>query len=229
MLANISICLYKEEMENYATMKMQGNKIDIIFIGDCNDTEYIKSIGASSAPLFNPSFDAIQFLLDGNLEAFNAAYINYLNTDPYVDEYILLMIRNCIIYNIPIILYINHDESELYLDAFLNFLRNKYGLTVAIPYSNMINMPNQGFIDDNVFQNILESMYMRNMINVNEFIQCNRKDFNYMHPDIYNKYMIETNQYIQQQHQPVFPQTIEVNAKKEDNSKKGGPLVYDSI
>lgn len=227
MLANISVCLYKDEVEAYAIEKSKGNKINIVFIGDCNDTEYIKSLGASAAPLFNPSLESVQCLLDGNLEGFNMYYLNYLDTSLDVDEYILMMIKSSVIYGIPVILYINHDESELYLDTFLNFLRNKYGLTVAIPYSNMLNMPMQGFIDDNAFQNIIENMYMRNMINANEFIRCNRKDFNYMNPDICNKYMIETNQYQQIQQQPVYPQVVQT--QEPVNNNQGGPLIYDNI
>lgn len=218
MLANINICIYKEEVERIA---MQNNnpafpKANIIFIGDCNDINYINALGASAASLFNPSFDAMQMLLNGNTQGFIDAYYYYLCNEPSVNDYILMIIRNSIIKNIPVILYINHTESELYLNAFLDFLRQYYGLSVGNPYQRV-----NGYIDDNAFQTILQTMYLNNMVTNQEFLAFNRTPYNCLNPNVNNKLMIEN----QQANQNIVAKRYK---EKQENKKKnaGSPLIY---
>lgn len=163
MYLNMNLCLEPDKLYNYK------DNSKIIFIGDCSDEEFIKSVKGIPATLFNPPFEAINANIDGNYIMFNNIYINYLNNNSDVNDFIIAIIQVCAVMGVPVILYLNKNEYDLYYEALNRYLNEKYGLMVGNPY---LNIPSQ--INDLSLQNLIQYMYMNDHINVETFLKLNQ-------------------------------------------------------
>lgn len=155
----------------------------VIYIVEEPELKYLNHPSIITAGSLLPPIEAIQLELDGNLDAANALYVQYLNSaeaDPYVSIILAAAIK-CI----PIGIMFGKDEMNQRFPLMLvNYLFNKFGIVLGV-----LNKVNPSI----VYQALpydLAKLYMMNIIDYAAFMMAHPDDLP-IHPSVLSKLAME--------------------------------------
>ncbi len=155
----------------------------VIYIVEEPEPKYLNHPSIITAGSLLPPIEAIQLELDGNLDAANALYVQYLNSaeaDPYVSIILAAAIK-CI----PIGIMFGKDEMNQRFPLMLvNYLFNKFGIVLGV-----LNKVNPSI----VYQALpydLAKLYMMNIIDYAAFMMAHPDDLP-IHPSVLSKLAME--------------------------------------
>lgn len=155
----------------------------VIYIVEEPEPKYLNHPSIITAGSLLPPIEAIQLELDGNIDAANALYIQYLNSaeaDPYVSIILAAAIK-CV----PIGIMFGKDEMNQKFPLMLvNYLFNKFGIILGV-----LNKVNPSI----VYQALpydLAKLYMMNIIDYAAFMMAHPDDLP-IHPSVLSKLAME--------------------------------------
>lgn len=122
MLGNIFIARSKEEINYIYTAKEQAKipkKTKIVVVDDMVSTNGKDVICGS---ILLPPTNSLIEMVEGDLRNFSIKYLEYLQNDPYVLEYICVLFAGLLYYNNDYILYVGPDVDESIFNTLCNFL-----------------------------------------------------------------------------------------------------------
>lgn len=161
MLLNLNICTNESELTNYP------NSI-VIFIGDCRSLETQRLIGLTGGvegSAFNPPIEASQAFANGNMQAFQAIYMNYLVNDTNVNSYLLSIIQATSLLGKSVVLFIDIDSYNMYFPILNQYMQTTYGLIVG---NRMCGV--QGQIVDTILPQLYYRMYQQGDLSPRDYL-----------------------------------------------------------
>lgn len=111
-------------------MALNNGKVVCISNEFKNYPEFVNATNACIGSILTPPYESVTYDIDGNYQAFEQSYFNYLNSKECIN-FIAVMFRA--MYNgSNIILYLTPDEAQMsYAGALLKFLFISFGIDVG--------------------------------------------------------------------------------------------------
>lgn len=167
MLLNLNICTNESELTNYP------NSI-VIFIGDCRSLETQRLIGLTGGvegSAFNPPMEACQAFANGNMQAFQAIYMNYLANDVNVNSYLLSIIQATSLLGKRVVLFMDINSYNMYYPLLNQYMQSAYGLLVGNLMCGI-----QGQIQDTFLPQLYYKMYQQGDLSVRDYLKVLPKE-----------------------------------------------------
>ena len=183
----------------------------VIFIGDCRSAESQKLLSITrglEGMAFNPSIEASQAYIEGDVNDFIRLYSEYLKHEQNVNSYLLSIVQATTILKKSVVLYIDQSSYNMYYQILANYMRSSFGITVG---DRLRNIPGQ--VDDNYLPQLYYNMYHAGDLSIQDFLQVNRMPVNDMRlQDVllyaYFNNIITAESYLVNMCLPTYPDTL---------------------
>lgn len=152
------------------------------------NVDFMTAVDGNVASILLPPPQASMLEMDGHIQEFKNMYFEHLSQkEPF--DYICIILRALLNGN-NILLYLTKDESEMYyMSALMEYMYTTFGVVIGSE-SNQFN------IDYRYYNVILDTLYMNDFMDCNEYLLQYPIELQIQNPMIVNKLIIDVNPFV---------------------------------